>query len=396
MIKFSKHTTSILMAILLGLFVGACSGESQSDPNGDEAAEEGTGDHEGEEGSESEEGGILEVDMSAEEREAAGVTIAPVTYRELTGVAEGPGEVRLNLYRTSQVAPRISAQVTERHAHLGDLVAGGVPLVTLSSVEMAGAQGDLIVAAQEWSRVRGLGRDVVSEQRFVEAEIAFGQARARVAAYGMAENEIDELLQQRDASLATGAFVLTSPQAGSIIHDDFVIGEIVEAGQMLFEVSDETVLWVEAHLAPDVASGTEVGASARVQTSSGDWMPGTVIQGSRTLDVGTRTRPVRIEVANGEGLLRAGEFVTVEISIGNSERVLAVPESAVFLANGERNVFVLEGDELFVRPVQVGRVRGGWVEIASGVSAGEQIATSEVFLLKSLALRSQMGEGHGH
>ncbi len=393
MINFSKLTISILMAILLGLFVSACSGESQNEAQGGEHGEEDQSEHESES---VEEEGVLEVDMSADERQAAGVTIESVAYRALSGVTQGPGEVRLNLYRTSQVAPRIDAQVVERHAYLGDRIEPGAPLVTLSSVEMAAAQGALIVAAQEWERVRGLGRDVVSERRFVEAEIASGQAHALVAAYGMADGEIAELLGQRDASLATGAFILTAPQGGVIISDDFVIGEIADAGQMLFEISDESNLWVEAHLAPDVAATITVGADARIQTGAGLWIPGTVIQGSRTLDVGTRTRPVRIEVSNEDGALHVGEFVTAEISVGDTERVLAVPESAVFLASGARNVFVLEGDELFVRAVEVGRVRGGWIEITGGISAGEQIATSEVFLLKSLALRSQMGEGHGH
>lgn len=61
-----------------------------------------------------------------------------------------PGEVRLNTYATAQVTPRIPpAQVVAPHARVGDCIERGQPLVTLSSVELAEAQGDLVVTELE-------------------------------------------------------------------------------------------------------------------------------------------------------------------------------------------------------------------------------------------------------
>ena len=57
-----------------------------------------------------------------------------------------PGEVVINAYRSARVTTRITAQVVARHVTLGNHVEPGQPLVTLSSVEMAEAQGMLIVA----------------------------------------------------------------------------------------------------------------------------------------------------------------------------------------------------------------------------------------------------------
>ncbi|HFE38524.1 MAG TPA: biotin/lipoyl-binding protein, partial [Gammaproteobacteria bacterium] len=79
-----------------------------------------------------------------------------------------PGEIALDQYKTSFVTPRISGQITKRHARLGQRVKRGSPLVSLTSVELAGAQGDAIVAHQEWRRVKALGQDVVSKRRYVE------------------------------------------------------------------------------------------------------------------------------------------------------------------------------------------------------------------------------------
>ena len=63
-------------------------------------------------------------------------------------------------------------------SHTNWLLAAGATLVTLSSVEVAEAQGELRIAEQEWKRVDGLGRDAVSGRRYTEAAVAVEQARA--------------------------------------------------------------------------------------------------------------------------------------------------------------------------------------------------------------------------
>ena len=100
-----------------------------------------------------------------EQQEMAGVVVEVLQPRDIVNELRAPGEIQLNAYATSRVAPRIAAQVLERQARLGDSIEKGQALVMLSSVEMAQAQGDLQVAEREWRRVSKLGRDVVSEQR---------------------------------------------------------------------------------------------------------------------------------------------------------------------------------------------------------------------------------------
>ena len=39
---------------------------------------------------------------------------------------------------------------------------------------------------------------------------------------------------------------------------------------------------------------------------------------------------------------------------------------------------------------------GGWTVIEAGLEEGDVIATSGVFHLKSMLLKSSLGEGHGH
>ncbi|MEZ5542944.1 MAG: efflux RND transporter periplasmic adaptor subunit [Pseudomonadota bacterium] len=334
--------------------------------------------------------------MSAAEREAQGIRTAKVESRALAGAVTAPGEVRMNAYASAQVTPRISAQVVARHARLGEQVAKDQPLVTLSSVAMAEAQGALIEADREWQRVRKLGREVVSEQRYVAAQVARQRAYATVRAYGMSDAHVERLLADSDASRATGAFDLLSPQAGTVIRDDFVAGEVVEPGRVLFEVSDESRLWVEARLSPEQVGGVRVGTLARVSRDGKQWLDGKAVQLHHRLDEGTRTQGVRIEVANLGDALHPGEYVDVSVQTAPIEARIAVPKDAVLLMQGAPTVFKLEGDELHPQPVETGMTRGGFTEIKAGLASGDEIVTQGAFLLKSLTLKSQMGEGHGH
>jgi len=330
--------------------------------------------------------------MTAKERQSMGIVTTPVDSQRLTGELIAPGEVTINVYRSSQVTSRISSQIIRRHARMGDVVKTGQKLLTLSSVDMAEAQGQLLVADREWRRVKKLGRKVVSEQRYIEAQVKRQQAYANVLAYGMTESQINMLLKQDDASKATGAFELLSQQGGTVISDTFVLGQVVEPGQLLMEISDESMLWVEAQINPNDVMGIKPGTSVRIHVDDDQWLNGQVVQIHRRIDETTRTLPVRIEVNNDSGLLRPGQFVKTALQTSAGSEVIAVPRGAVTLLQGERVVFRLEGNELYPQLVETGATRGDWIEIKAGLKPGNEIVTKGMFLLKSLLLKSQIGD----
>ncbi|HEY8539592.1 MAG TPA: efflux RND transporter periplasmic adaptor subunit, partial [Steroidobacteraceae bacterium] len=213
---------------------------------------------------------------------------------------------------------------------------------------------------------------------------------------GMTADQVERLLEAGDATLATGEFELLSPQAGTVIHDDFVVGEVVEPGHVLFEISDESVLWVEARLSPEDAARIRIGSTATIGLTNGRRVEGEVIQRHHRLDETTRTQSVRIEVDNSEDLLHAGDYVEVSLPTSVFEARVAVPEEAVLLLDGVPTVFVVDGDEVHARPVETGATASGWTAIEAGLAPGDEVVTQGAFLIKSLMLKSQMGEGHAH
>tara|TARA_R110002096_G_scaffold364311_1_gene557369 strand:- start:7834 stop:8928 length:1095 start_codon:yes stop_codon:yes gene_type:complete len=340
---------------------------------------------------EEEEEEAVELVFSAAERKELGIEIAAVSERTLFPEVNAPGEVMLNAYATSQIASRIEAQVVARHARMGETVEIGAPLVTLSSVDVADAVGDLLVNDREWQRVKNLGRDVVSESRYVEAEVARQRAYAKTLAYGMPRQELERLIENADVSEATGEYTLYAPQSGVIIRDAFVLGEVVDAGQLLMELSDLNVLWVEARVDPELASAIAIGDSVRVSADDRTWVAGEVVQRAPRLDEATRTLDIRIEVSDTPSLF-PGQFVNIAVRTGAGVPSLAVPDEAIMLIQGTPMVFTLEGDEFEPQPVETGLKAEGYTAITTGLDDDDTIAVAGVFQLKSLLLKSQIGD----
>jgi RND family efflux transporter MFP subunit len=336
------------------------------------------------------------VHLSPEQRRVAGIVVEPLTARPVAEEIEAPGEVRLNAYASSQITPRIEAQIVKRHARLGDRVTSGQPLVTLSSASMSEAQGAALVAAMEWQRAKKLGTQVVSAQHHVEARIAYQQAQAKLLAYGMTAKQVESLIDETDVSAVDGSFTLLSPQAGTVIRDDFIGGKMVEPGELLFELTDESRLWVEAMVNPESISRLVVGAAARVLVGR-EWISGKVIQIHHALDETTRTLGVRLEIPNPQDRLHPGQFVNARIQTGKSDRaLLTLPLNAILRSpDGDWRVFVEEEPGEFA-PQEVEIVRQlPEAAVIEGVAAGVRVVTQGAFFVQSELAKSGF-EVHNH
>lgn len=341
---------------------------------------------------EHDEGGVH---LTPQQQAAADIVTEVLTLKNVAGEIRAPGEIRLNAYATSKVTPRIAAQVMKRHARLGDHVKNRTALLTLSSVEMAKAQGEVLVAEREWRRVKKLGREVVSEQRYTNVRVTREQARARVQAFGMTKKQLSELINSGDASRADGTFQLLASQDGTVIRDDFIVGELVEPGRVLFEISDESMLWVEAKLTAVQAAQVTKGAGAIVVVD-GRSLSGKVIQVHHALDEDTRTLGVRIEIPNPEDKLHPGLFVDVRIASTGSAPALAVPDAAILRSPDGDWVVFIEHEAGEYKPVEVNVIRTvPGMAVISGIAPGTSVVTKGAFFLQSELAKAGF-EVHNH
>lgn len=316
-----------------------------------------------------------------------GIKVEALVAKTIPRLLQAPGEVKANDYLSAQVTTRVPAQVVRRLAKLGDLVKAGQPLVTLTSVEVAEAQGEAQLKARDWARVQELGEAVSGGRRYSEARVAAEQARAKLVAYGLSAADA-----AGKSGSPLGQFTLTAPRAGTVLNDAFVEGERIEPGRALFIIADESATWVEANLSPANANKVVEGGLARVQVD-GQWLDGRVVQKHHLIDESTRTIPVRIEVKASGDHLHTGEFVDCRIEIGNIDNAIAVPNDALYQgADGNWAVFVQEGETQF-RRVKVSIIEDlGERKQIEGVKPGAMVATQGAFYLNSELSKGSLGD----
>jgi len=364
----------------------------------DHGQNDGHGDHNEKTGGDShseheeESGGV---ELSKAQLAAAGIVVEPLRMQTVANYISAPGEVLFNAYKSKKITPRISAQIIKRHKRLGQGVKEGQVLVSLSSVEMAQAQGDLIVADREWQRVKKLGKKVVSDRRYIESQIARQQDFSKVLAFGMTKPQVQLLLKSKDLSAAVGQFNLLATQNGTITHDDFIEGEMIEPGRILFEITDESSMWVEARLTPSAAIGIKTGTSAKIFVNDQRYSA-KVTQIHHQLDEVTRTIAVRMEVENLNDSLHPGLFVEAQIQSLVSQEGLALPENAVLRSpDGDWAVFIEEKPGHFkAQEVEIITKAGDWVVI-KGVEPNTPVVTKGAFFVQSEIAKSGF-EVHNH
>ena len=109
------------------------------------------------------------------------------------------------------------------------------------------------------------------------------------------------------------------------------------------------------------------------------------------VDPTTRNAMVRARIAGTADAPAPGASVRVIVPVGPATAAVVVPVSALRKGPGGDHVFVVAPDDagktrVHLRPVQSGTVIGDEVLILSGLTAGEQVASSGSFKLREAAL----------
>jgi membrane fusion protein, heavy metal efflux system len=319
----------------------------------------------------------------------AGIRVEELHLQKLSNFIVAPGEVQLDQYRSAEVTSPVDALVVKRNVTLGEEVEVGQSLLTLASVEVASAQGELSIAATEWRRLMALGEAAVGAQRYIQAEVAYEQARLKLMTYGLDSGQIEQIAN-RDRTLPLGNFDLVAPVQGTVLSDDFRVGQWVALGESLFVIADESLIWVEVSLSPGQAGSVQVDMPAHVEID-GHWHEGVVIQKHHMLNEQTRTVPVRIALELAEEHHHAGEFVQVSIAVESEDGVSAmvVPESALAIGgDGDWTVFVEEEPGSFLQiEVERGQAWGNLVPIY-GIEEGTRVVVDGAFFLAAELAKS--------
>jgi membrane fusion protein (multidrug efflux system) len=135
-------------------------------------------------------------------------------------------------------------------------------------------------------------------------------------------------------------------------------------------------LTVPEQFVADVRVGQPV--SFTVDAFAGRTFEGKVRYVSPSLRADQRALTVEAVVPNSNGELKPGMFATALIEQPKKVDAILVPASAVRVVSGTSRVFVVTGDHAEERLVTTGQVLDQMIEITSGLTHGDRVATANV------------------
>ena len=244
----------------------------------------------------------------------------------------------------------------------------------LAAVE---AQRDLVRLNLDRSR-QLLDKGVVAQAEYDQIAAEAKQAEARVG-------EIRATIQRK---------VIRAPFAGVLGLRQVNLGQYLNPGDAVVPLQSMDPVYVNFSLPQQDVAALRIGAEVNVAADSIAIRraTGRITAINSVVDEATRNVQVQATFQNPGGELRPGMFVDVQVVLGSSSRVIALPASAISYAPYGNSVFIV-GDvrgpngKTFrgVRQqfVKLGGARGDQIAVLSGVQPGDEVVTSGVFKLRN-------------
>ena len=270
------------------------------------------------------------------------------------------------------------------------------------------------ISFQSGTRVRQGQVLARHDSRQEQAQVAAAEAQSHLAQLNLeratklvgegaiARAEYDQTAataKQAEASASAiratiGRKTIRAPFSGVLGIRQAARGQYLNAGDPIVPLQSLDPIYVDFSLPQQDVAALRVGAPV---TASADSMPGTRITGkinaiNSVVDPATRNVQAQATFANPSLRLRPGMFVSVEVNVGTSATVIALPASAIDYAPYGNSVFVIstmKGPDgkpyrgVQQRFVKLGITRGDQVAVLTGLAPGDEVVTSGVFKLRN-------------
>ncbi len=291
---------------------------------------------------------------------------------EVTFVAPARGTAVEIVYATGAVEPvrwaKVASVIRDRIVEIcdceGKAVAKNEVLARLDDKEQRALLEELRAreefAKKELSRQADLvGRGVATPQAHEKVSMELRTVQALILAQM-------EKLDDR---------TITAPIDGVVLRRDGEVGEIAEAGQVLFRIGVLRPLQVVAEVNEEDILRVAVGQTVLLRTDafSGQRLEGTVREITPMGDPVAKTYRIKVALPD-DTPLKPGMSLEANVITREKPGALLVPADAV----QGTTVFVVEGSRLTKRPVEIG-IRGTRaVEILSGVTENDRVVSPAV------------------
>lgn len=295
-----------------------------------------------------------------------GVRTALVTKSTFNLTINSLGTVKANQDAVWQINSRVSGWIEKLYVKsVGTEVSEGQKLYALYSPELVKAQESLVNSIK-------LNRAVLVES-----------SKARLKALGVSVGQINQVMKTQKVFQQIDIY---APKKGTITQLTVNEGAFIAPSTPVVKAVNLETVWVDVEVFSGQMSSVKLGDAA---TMTLDYFPGKKWNGNvdfiyPEMSESNRSLRVRLQFDNPTKQLKPNMFSSVMLTpVMQKERLQIPREAVIYAGNMNRVVLALGGGKFRSVLVKVGLENKGFVEILSGLEAGQKIVTSAQFLLDS-------------
>ena len=169
---------------------------------------------------------------------------------------------------------------------------------------------------------------------------------------------------------------LRSPRKAILTYVNNEIGSQIGQGAKVAIVSDLSHFKIEGEIADTYGDRIAAGSKAVIKIGS-EKLDGTVSDVTPLSKNGVISFTVQLEEDNHKRL-RSGLKTDVYVMNAVKDDVLRIANSSYYVGKGEYELFVVNGNQLLKRKVQLGDSNFEYVEVVSGLQEGDQVIVSDM------------------
>jgi RND family efflux transporter MFP subunit len=286
---------------------------------------------------------------------------------------------RVEAVQQGTVSAQTSGRIAELPFDVNDFVDAGAVIMRFTDTEqraaldraqaaLAEARARLANAETEYERAeKMIVNNTISQSRYDQVKAERDSARARLNAAVAGVETAQEQLEYT---------VVRAPYAGIVSKRHVELGELVSPGQALISGLSLQSLRVNVdvpqrlfHEVRTIAKAAVYVNGERIEAESLTFFP--------VADDAANTFRVRVNLPDGAVTLYPGMFIKVGFIVGETERLL-VAAQAVVRRSELSAVYVVDGDNVSLRQVRLGRRYGESIEVLAGLVEGETVALDPV------------------
>jgi cobalt-zinc-cadmium efflux system membrane fusion protein len=294
------------------------------------------------------------------------------------------------------ITPKTSGTLIKTYRSIGDQVNQGDLLATVQSPDLIrlNAERTLALDTLQFARKK-MEQERVLFQKKVSPEIDYINAKREFENAQTRANELNSLIRSYGGA-GNGTIEVRAAMSGTILQVLGAVGSNVTPSSPLFKIANTSQLIAVVNVPADqldaINPNNKVTVKPQTQTGTEEAL-GRIKYISDVIDPKTRTAQVFIEIPN-QFRWRSGQLITAQIFENQSMKPMVVREDALQNFRDWDVVFIRVGNDFEARPLELGDKFNGFVEVKSGLKAGQIYAAGNSYLLKAELGKS--GATHDH